>query len=101
MEIHNITFTIQINMYCFKVTTHEPCPVADDKDEEGEETAMVVEVELLVVVGGLRVEGAGLWLLVEAICASTSITSSTTSSEGSDSVRSNTGNSSSRYRHIW
>lgn len=80
-------------------TADKPCTVVVEEMEEDAEIVVVVVV-VEAVTGGLSDEGAGLWLLVEAICASTSITRSTTSSDGSDRVRSNTGNSSSRYRHI-
>lgn len=73
----------------------KPCTVVVEETEEEAEIVVAVVV-VVAVMGGLRDEGAGLWLLVEAICARTSITSSTTSSDGSDRVRSNTGNSSSR-----
>lgn len=58
------------------------------------------DVEALVT--GVATEaGAGPWLVVEAIWASTSITNKTTSSEGSDRVRSKTGKSSSKYKNIY
>lgn len=73
-------------MFVYKAD--QPCGA-----EEVEETPGDVEA---LVTGVATEAGAGLWLVVEAIWASTSITNNTTSSEGSDRVRSKTGKSSSR-----